>query len=224
MAQLALQGPKASAVLARLTEIDLATIKPFTFRDQVKVAGVPCLVSRTGYTGEDGFEIYLRPEEAPHLFRALLEAGKDEGILPCGLGARDTLRFEARLPLYGQELTREVTPLEAGLGAFVKFDKPEFVGRAALLREREEGLKRKLVGFAMVDRGVPRHGYEVVYGEEVVGHVTSGMFSPTLEQNLGLAYVPPEYAEVGQELGIVVRGKTLLAKVVPTPFYRRART
>lgn len=221
-ALLAIQGPRAEAILQRLVDIDLDSVKYYMFREGVRVDGRPALVSRTGYTGEDGFEIYLRPEDAAPLFRRLLEIGAEEGLRPCGLGARDSLRFEARLPLYGQELTRDVTPLEAGLGRFVKFEKPAFIGREALLRQKEEGPQKRLVGFEMVDRGIPRHGYEVLWGGRVVGHVTSGMYAPSLDKNVGLAYVPVELAKEGTELGIAIRGKVLLARVVRTPFYRRA--
>jgi aminomethyltransferase len=223
LALIAVQGPKAASLLGATADADLSGLRAFRFRDGVRVAGRRALVSRTGYTGEDGFELYLAPEDAAAVFRALVESGRSEGGLPCGLGARDTLRFEACLPLYGQELTRDVTPLQAGLGAFVKLDKPDFVGRGALLEEQRQGPARRLVGFTMVDRGIPRHGYEVVSGGRSVGWVTSGMYAPTLGANLGLAYVPASHAEVGRDIGIVVRGRVLMGRVVETPIYRRRR-
>jgi aminomethyltransferase len=222
-AQLALQGPRAEAVLQRLTSQDLHTVKYYAFRDHLDLAGHRALVSRTGYTGEDGFEIYLEPEGAPGLFRLLLAVGREDGLLPCGLGARDSLRLEARLPLYGQELGPDITPLEAGLEVFVKWDKPDFLGKEALWRQKQAGLRRKLVGFEMVDRGIPRHGYDIVAQGQVVGFVSSGMYSPSLDKNVGLGFVPVELAREGQEFFVVVRGKELLARVVKTPFYRRAR-
>ncbi|WP_245683820.1 glycine cleavage system aminomethyltransferase GcvT [Vulcanibacillus modesticaldus] len=223
VAQLALQGPLAEKVLQKLTDLDLSTIKFFHFNSDVKLDGIKALVSRTGYTGEDGFEIYLSNEDAPKLWEKILEAGKEENILPCGLGARDTLRFEAKLPLYGQELSENITPIEAGLGFFVKLDKGEFIGRGVLADQKENGAPRKLVGIEMIERGIPRSHYPVYVGEEVIGEVTTGTQSPTLKKNVGLALIKSEYADIGNELFIGIRNKKVKAKVVNTPFYKRGK-
>lgn len=218
IAQLAIQGPKAEEVLQKLTDYDLSTIGFFGFKDEVGLKGAKALVSRTGYTGEDGFEIYLQAEEAPALWTALVE----EGVQPIGLGARDTLRFEARLALYGQELTKEITPIEAGIGFAVKVDKEaDFIGKAALKRQKEEGAARKIVGIEMIERGIPRTGYEVYSGERVIGHVTSGTQSPTLKKNVGLALLDSAYIELDTEVEVQIRNKRVKAKVVKTPFYKR---
>ncbi|SFS59104.1 glycine cleavage system aminomethyltransferase GcvT [Marininema halotolerans] len=221
-AQLALQGPLSVSVLQKLTETNLAEIKPFRFRESVELSGVSGLVSRTGYTGEDGFEIYLPAEDAPSLWKSILEAGEALGVIPCGLGARDTLRFEAKLALYGNELSASVSPVEAGIGFAVKLDKGEFIGREVLARQKEEGAPRKLVGLEMIGRGIPRSNYSVYRGEEEVGVVTSGTQSPTLKKNVGLALIQRELAELGQELDVEIRGKRVVAKIVPTPFYKRS--
>jgi aminomethyltransferase len=224
IAQLALQGPLAEKVLQKLTETDLSEIKFFGFKDDVDLQGVKALVSRTGYTGEDGFEIYCRSEDAVTLWHAILEAGKEEGVLPCGLGARDTLRFEATLPLYGQELSKDITPLEAGLGFAVKTNKEvDFIGKEVLKKQKEEGTLRKLVGIEMIDKGIPRHGYQVFAGEEEIGFVTTGTQSPTLKKNIGLALIKTEFASLDTEVYVEIRGKRLKAKVVATPFYKRAK-
>jgi aminomethyltransferase len=224
MAQLALQGPLAEKVLQLLTDIDLSQMKFFEFKDNVNFQGVNALVSRTGYTGEDGFEIYCRSEEAIPLWHAILEAGKEEGVLPCGLGARDTLRFEATLPLYGQELSKDITPIEAGLGFAVKTNKEvDFIGKDVLKKQKEEGTLRKLVGIEMIDKGIPRHGYPIFSEEEEIGVVTTGTQSPTLKKNIGLALVKSEFASVDTEVKVDIRGKRLKAKVVATPFYKRAK-
>lgn len=222
--QLALQGPKALAVLQSVTEQDVASIGYYTFRDQVSVAGVPCLVSRTGYTGEDGFELYTQASFGAKLFTALLDAGTPFGIMPIGLGARDTLRLEARLPLYGHELADDITPLEAGLSMFVKFDKGPFIGREALLRQKEAGVPRKLVGFALTERGIARAGCAVSVAGTSIGRVTSGTMGPTVQKSIGLALVDSAYASVGQAIEVDVRGKKLSAVIVKTPFYKRAAT
>lgn len=219
--QLALQGPRAEEILQKLTAYPLREIKFYHFTPEVELNGITAMVSRTGYTGEDGFELYLSSEDAPRLWEELLAAGEKEGLVPAGLGARDTLRFETALPLYGQELSPEVTPLEAGLGRFVKLAKGDFIGKAALVKQIEEGIPRKLVGFEMIDRGVPRSHYEVKAGEETIGFVTSGNYSPSLKKNIGLALVKTEYATEGAELEIVIREKALKAKVVKKPFYSK---
>jgi aminomethyltransferase len=221
-AQIAIQGPKAEAILQPLTDVDLASMKYYRF-GKGKVEGVDAIVSRTGYTGEDGFEVYVAPAEASKIFRRLLEAGKEFGILPAGLGARDTLRLEAKMALYGNDIDDATTPLEADLGWIVKLDKGDFLGRDVLDRERADGLPKKLVGFEMVDRGIARHGYPVVENGKEIGIVTSGTHSPTLKKAIGLAYVPPEKAEIGNELSILIRGKETKARIVPTPFYKRSK-
>jgi len=223
MAQLALQGPLAERVLGKLTDADLSSIGFFRFRDDVKLAGTVAMVSRAGYTGEDGFEIYLNPEDAPKVWREILEAGKEEGVLPCGLGARDTLRFEACLPLYGRELSPNITPIEAGLGFAVKPEKGDFIGRDVLAEQKAEGPPRKLVGLEMIDRGIPRTHYPVYAGEEKIGEVTTGTQSPTLKKSVGLALIRAEYAEPGNEVEVEIRGRRLRAAVVKTPFYRRPK-
>lgn len=223
-AQLALQGPLAEKVLQKLTTTALSEIKFFKFQDNVDLKGVKALVSRTGYTGEDGFEIYCPSEDAVMLWDLILAAGKEEGVIPCGLGARDTLRFEATLPLYGQELSKDITPIEAGIGFAVKTDKEvEFIGQKVLKEQKEKGTFRKLVGIEMIDKGIPRHGYPVYVGEELVGEVTTGTQSPTLKKNIGLVLMKREYADIGTEVEVQVRKKRLKAKVVKTPFYKRER-
>jgi aminomethyltransferase len=221
-AQLAVQGPRALAVTQRLTPVPLADIKYYRFVEG-EVAGSKALIARTGYTGEDGFEIYLAPEAAPALWRELLATGADDGIVPCGLGARDTLRFEACMALYGNDIDDTTTPLEAGLEWIVKLDKEPFLGRDALLKQRDQGIGRKLAGFEMRGRGIPRHGYPIWEGGRQVGAVTSGTFAPTLEKAVGLGYVPVALAAVGSKIEIDIRGQQVPAEVVETPFYRRPR-
>ncbi|KLU60481.1 aminomethyltransferase [Peptococcaceae bacterium CEB3] len=227
-AQLALQGPSAERILQKLSDVDLRKIKYYWFT-QGKIDGVPCLISRTGYTGEDGFEFYFSPQYAAGLWNRVLESGRGEGIQPIGLGARDTLRFEARLPLYGNELGPDISPLEAGLGIFVKLDKPSrperegFVGQTALLRQKKEGLSRRLVGLEMIGRGIARSHYPVSKNGAEVGFVTSGSFSPTLDKNIALALVRADLASVGEDLEVIIRNKPVEARVIPTPFYNRQR-
>jgi len=224
MAQLAIQGPKAEVILQRLTNTDLSSIGFFKFQADLMIAGIKTLVSRTGYTGEDGFELYTASEDAPALWKAILAAGEPENILPCGLGARDTLRFEAKLALYGQELTKDISPLEAGIGFAVKTSKEaDFAGKSALLRQRENGLERKLVGIEMIGRGIPRTNYPVYKGEELIGEVTTGTQSPTLKKNVGLALIKKEYTEMDTELDVEIRNKRVQAKVIPSPFYKRQK-
>lgn len=223
VAQLAIQGPLAEEILQKKTTYDLSSIRFFRFADDIDVAGVRALVSRTGYTGEDGFELYCNAGDAPRLWQVLLEAGKNEGLLPCGLGARDTLRFEARLPLYGQELTKDISPLEAGIGFAVKLGKDaDFIGKEALTQQKEQGLLRKLVGIEMLEKGIPRTGYEVFVNEKQIGFVTTGTQSPTLKKNVGLAIVDLAYTELGTEVDVQVRKKRLRAQVVATPFYKKS--
>jgi aminomethyltransferase len=224
-ALLALQGPRALETLTRAgTSVDVARdLKSFRFRD-AEVANVPCTVARTGYTGEDGVELFAPWNDAPALFRALMAAGREYGIEPVGLGARDTLRLEARLALYGNDIDDSTDPLEAGLGWVVKFDKPHFTGKEALLRLKAEGPRRALVGFEMRGRGIARHGYPLVDASgETIGLCTSGSPSPTLGKSIGLGYVPAALASVGTRIFVDCRGKSIEAEIVPTPFYKRAR-
>ncbi len=223
---LAIQGPKAEAILQELTDTNLAAIKAFRFEMHVAIHGIEqgTIISRSGYTGEDGFEIYVAPEEAGKLWNLILETGKEAGIVPAGLGARDTLRFEANLPLYGQELSETITPIEAGLTFAVKVAKEaNFIGKDVLKEQVENGPKREIVGLEMIDKGIPRTDYEVLSedGEKVIGHITTGTQSPTLKKNIGHALLDTDYTEIGTELLIQVRKRQLKAKVVPTPFYKR---
>ena len=223
--QLAIQGPDALALLQKLTSVPLAGIKYYHFT-QGEVDGVPSIVSRTGYTGEDGFEVYAASDKAEQLWNKILDVGAvgtDNGVLPCGLAARNTLRLEAGMSLYGHEIDETTTLLEANLGWICKLDKGEFVGRAKLARQKEEGVQRRLVGFEVTDRGIARDDQEVVVGEKRVGKVTSGSPAPFLKKNIGFAYVPAELATVGGEIKIDVRGRLVGAQIVKTPFYKRAR-
>ncbi|HEV8579855.1 MAG TPA: glycine cleavage system aminomethyltransferase GcvT [Thermoanaerobaculia bacterium] len=217
-ALLALQGPRALEVLAPLASGEISGLKYYGFL-QGQVDGAPAIISRTGYTGEDGFELYLAPEDAPRIWRRLLSAG----AMPAGLGARDTLRLEAAMALYGHEIDETTTPFEAGLGWVVKLDKGDFIGREALVAQKAQGVPRKLAGFEVQGRGIARQGHTVVSDGDTVGGVTSGTWSPTFEKALGMAYVPPEMAAPGTPLTLEVRGKALPAVVVELPFYRRAR-
>lgn len=221
-ALLALQGPRAEAILQTLTEEPLNEIKFFRFKENVDICGQSVLISRTGYTGEDGFELYAAPEAIVVLWKEILAAGESEGLVPAGLGARDTLRFEAGLPLYGQELSKDISPLEAGLGFVVKVNKEEdFLGKTSLKQQKEDGVPRKLVGIEMIDKGIPRTGYPVLVNDEVVGEVTTGTQSPTLNKNIGFALVESAHAVEGQEVVVQVRKRQLKAVIVKTPFYKR---
>ncbi len=232
IALIALQGPLAARILAPLASIDVASIGYYHFAGNlegegrsgpVTVAGVPCIVSRTGYTGEDGFELYVANHNAVALYDAVYEAASGHGVLPIGLGARDTLRLEARYALYGNELDESVNPLEAGLGWVVKLDKSDFIGREALLRIKQEGPRRVLVGLQMEDRGIPRHGFDVLSGGQPVGTVTSGTMSPTLGVAIALAFVAKNEQRlnaVGSALDVVIRNNPCRALVVKTPFHR----
>ncbi|MGE8204493.1 glycine cleavage system aminomethyltransferase GcvT [Heyndrickxia sp. NPDC080065] len=223
--QLALQGPLAENILQKLSkDKNLDDIKFFKFDAHVNLNGKDVLISRTGYTGEDGFEIYCKAEDTVSLWNEILTAGKEEGILPCGLGARDTLRFEATLPLYGQELTADISPLEAGIGFAVKTTKEaDFIGKQVLKEQKENGLSRKLVGIEMIDRGIPRHGYKILSGNDEIGLITTGTQSPTLKKNIGLGIVDIQFAELDQQVEIEIRNKRLKAKVISTPFYKRPK-
>jgi glycine cleavage system T protein (aminomethyltransferase) len=223
--QLALQGPDAVAILRKLTDLPLSDIKYYHFTTGT-VDSIDSIVSRTGYTGEDGFEIYAAPEHAEKLWSKLLDAGNfgsADGVLPCGLAARNTLRLEAGMALYGHEIDETTTLFEANLGWICKLDKGEFIGREPLAQQKAAGVKRKLVGFEVTDRGIARDGQDVVIDAECVGKVTSGSPAPYLKKNIGFAYIPVGYANVGQEICIDVRGRLVCAQVVKTPFYKRAK-
>ena len=197
-AQIAVQGPRALETLRKLTPVDIAAIRYYWFTDG-EVCGVPARIARTGYTGEDGFEIYVAPEEAPGIWQRLLDAGQEFGIKPCGLGCRNTLRLESKMALYGHEIDASITPLEADLAWIVKLDKGDFIGRDALVKQKAAGIKRKLIGFEMRGRGIGRDGYEVYLDGSPAGWVTSGSPSPTLNKNIGLCYLPVEHAQLGPE-------------------------
>jgi aminomethyltransferase len=223
---IAFQGPKAAAVLAGLTDADLAAMPSFCFVTGKHVAGKPSWIARTGYTGEDGFEIFCSPNDALYVWEALVAAAGSVGGSPVGLGARDTLRLEARLSLYGNDLSDTTTPLEAGLGWVVKLDAGDFIGKQALLRQQAAGLARKLVGFEMRERGIARHGYAIadVQSGARLGEVTSGTVGPTVGKNIGMGYVPVSQAQPGTRLVIDCRGKPAQAEVIQGPFYRRQNT
>jgi len=218
--QLALQGPAAEKILQPLTEIPLADMKSF-HTAQGRVAGIDSLVSRTGYTGEDGFEVYSRDPSPGRLWEAIVERGKSYGLLPIGLGARDTLRLEAKLMLYGNDIDETTTMLEADLKWVIKFKKGDFLGRDVLLKQSEEGVGRKIVGFELLDRGIARPHYPVLVGGEQVSQVCSGTFSPFLKKSIGLVYLPIGQTEIGTEFEVGLRGQKAKARVVPTPFYKR---
>ena len=220
-ALLALQGPNAVAVMKDLGAEQNVLDLPYFHVTRTRIAGVDLWAARTGYTGEDGFELFCSSEDAVTLWRALLEAGQPHGLQPIGLGARDTLRLEARLMLYGNDITEETNPLEAGLGWVVKLDAGDFIGRDALRAVKAAGLERKLVGFEMTGRGIARHGYPIVADGDPVGEVTSGSPGPTVGRNIGLGYVPLALGKAGTTLGIEIRGKVVDAVVVRTPFYKR---
>lgn len=223
LALIAVQGPRALSVLGAMGA-SLSDIKPFRFRTQ-ELGGSQVTLARTGYTGEDGAEIFVAADKAAALWRALLAAGKDAGIAAAGLGARDTLRLEARLSLYGNDIDETTNPLEAGLGWTVKLDADDFMGKAALIRVKEQGVTRKMVGFEMTGRGIARHGYPLLDTKgTAVGICTSGSPSPTLGKSIGLGYLPPELSEVGTPFLVDCRGKQIEAVVVKTPFYRRPKS
>ena len=221
-ALLALQGPRAERILQPLTDHMLDRI-PYYWSQQVEVENVRCRVSRTGYTGEDGFEILCAAGSAQHIWNRLLLTGKDDGLIPCGLAARNTLRLEAAFRLYGHDMDQTTTPLEAGLAWTVKLAKSVFIGRDALQQQKQQGLTRKLVGFEMMDKAPARDGYPVIAGGREVGAVTSGSPAPFLKKNIGLVYLPIEHTKIGTELFVVVRGRQVPARVVETPFYKREK-
>ena len=223
--QIAIQGPRAIEILQSLTETPLADIKYYNFRTG-RVADTDAIISRTGYTGEDGFEVYAAPDKAEHLWQTMLDAGGYDtlgGIVCCGLAARNTLRLEAAMSLYGHEIDDTTTLYEANLGWICKLNKGDFIGREALAKQKEEGTRRKLVGFETIGKAPARDEQAVLIDGEQVGRVTSGSPAPFLKKNVGLAYVPTEHAETGRGLQIDVRGRTIDAVIVPTPFYKRAK-
>jgi aminomethyltransferase len=219
-AQLALQGPKAASALQSLVNIDLSKIK-YYWLGLGRIQNVDCLFTRTGYTGEDGFEIYCAPEAAGELWDLILKSGQQHGVIPAGLGARNTLRLEAKMALYGHEISEKLTAWEADLGWIVKLDKGNFEGREALVHQKETGIQRILVGFEMTGRGIGRDGYPVLINGVQAGYVTSGGPSPFLKKNIGLAYVPVANSKVGTSIDIQVRSQVCSAKIVETPFYTR---
>lgn len=219
-AQLALQGPKAAAILQRLTPMDLSAIRTYHFAEG-EVASLQCIISRTGYTGEDGFELYCSPTDAEPLWFAVLEEGSSEGLKPAGLGARDSLRTEMKFALYGNDIDEDHTPFEAGLGWIVKLDKGDFIGRSVLERQKAEGVRRKLVGFELTEAGVPRHGYRILDKGKPVGEVTSGTMGPSVKKAIGIGYVPAEIGSEGSTFAVEIRNRPVAAKVVKTPFWKR---
>jgi aminomethyltransferase len=221
-AQLAIQGPKALIALQKLTSADLFSIGYYHFLDGT-VSGTPARIARTGYTGEDGFEIYIAPEQAERIWNDILDAGQEFGLRPCGLGARNTLRLESKMALYGHEIHASITPFEADLAWIVKMDKGEFIGKKTLTTQKERGPSRKLVGFEMLGRGIGRDGYEVHVDGMPAGWVTSGGPSPTLNKNIGLCYLPASRAKPGQAIQVLIRNQPVEAITVPTPFYKRAK-
>jgi aminomethyltransferase len=221
-ALLALQGPEAQTILQTLTEEDLSGIRYYHFKPGV-VDGVNCIISRTGYTGEDGFELYCASVDVVKLWNDLLAAGQDRGLLAAGLGARDTLRLEASYCLYDHELNEQTNPLEAGLGWTVKLNKGDFIGHDALVKFKEEGLKRKLIGIEMIERGIPRGGYAIYDNERRIGTLTSGAPAPTLNKNIGMGYIDVADAIVGKTVQIDIRGKRTAAQIVALPFYKRKK-
>lgn len=220
-AMLALQGPKAEPILARATGTDVVNLPFHAVTTGTLLGDIPAIIARTGYTGEDGFELFVSNGDVVRLWDRLLELGRDEGLKPCGLGARDSLRFEPCLPLYGHEIADDINPYEARLGWVVKLDKGDFIGGATLRRIKQEGVARRLAGFEMIGRGIARGGYEIrdLDGERV-GYVTTGMPSPTLGKNIGLGYVPTALAAEGAEFDVIVRDRPVRARVVKTPFYK----
>jgi len=215
---MALQGPRAESILQRLTDADLSGLAT-RHAMEASVAQARTLIGRTGYTGEDGFELYLPADRAVDVWQSLLETGRQDGLLPCGLAARDSLRFEACMPLYGHEIDASITPLEARLGWAIHWDH-DFLGRSALLKTKLEGTARKLIGFEMVERAVAREHYPIALDGTPVGHVTSGMMAPTLDRFLGMGYVPSSLSETGSEFDVMVRGQPKRARVIKRPFYK----
>jgi len=219
-AQFALQGPASETILSRLTDLELGRIPSFHFYEAL-VAETPVIVSRTGYTGEDGFELYFAPADAEKVWNMLMDAGSEDGLIPAGLGARDTLRLEMGYPLYGHELSRDISPLEAGLGWITRLEEKDFIGRDALLRQKQEGLKQQLIGLTLTEAGVPRAGYAIYSGKIKIGEVTSGTMSPSLRVGIAMALIDPEHGAVGSPLQVQIRNRMAGALVVKPPFFRR---
>lgn len=224
ISQIAFQGPKAESYLKELVGPEVGDIDFFHFRDDLKIDGKSAIISRTGYTGEDGFEIYIANEDAAHIWDFLYNSTRDRGVIPCGLGARDTLRFESKLPLYGHELTKDISPLEANLSYFVRLDKKDFCGKSALAAQKEKGIPRTLRGCEMVDKGVPRAGYTVHLNGKEIGFVTSGTKSPILNKFLGLVLITRGTGlKIGDEIEVNINGKYKKARLVKTPFYKNTK-
>ncbi|HEU4787894.1 MAG TPA: glycine cleavage system aminomethyltransferase GcvT [Gemmatimonadaceae bacterium] len=222
-ALIAVQGPAAGSIVQKLTSVDLSAIKYYWFASG-EVAGVRATLSRTGYTGEDGFELFVPPQQAERVWSAVMEAGKPAGLIPCGLGARDTLRLEASMRLYGNDIDATTTVLEADLGWIIGWKKEDFIGSDVLRKQKAEGIERKLVGFEMIDRGIARHGHDVYVDGQKAGHVTSGTQTPFLKKAIGMAYVPIARAMPDTTIEVDVRGRRLKARIVPMPFYKRPRS
>ena len=218
ISQVALQGPKAIEILGKIADLTSLPAKSYWFTDQIAVAGKACLVSRNGYTGEDGVEIYMRNEDAMAIVGAIMTAGTPLGLIPCGLGARDTLRLEAAMPLYGHELDAETSPLEAGLNFAVKLDKADFIGKQGI---QEKGLTKVRIGLELLDRGIAREHYEVRQDGAVIGHITSGTMAPTLGKAIAMAYVDVDHAQNGAEVEVVHGNRSMKALITPMPFYKR---
>lgn len=218
--QLAIQGPKAQEILQNIVDINLDSIKFFQMNPKAKIGSAVCMISRTGYTGEDGFEIYCENKDVENIWHEILTIGKED-IKPVGLGARDTLRFEACLPLYGNEISKDISPLEGGLSIFVKLNKDNFIGKESLLAQKEKGVQRKLIGFELIGKGIARHGYDIKSGDKTIGFVTTGSVPPTINKAIGLAIIESTYANIGDEIEIVIRKKVVKAKIVKKPFYKK---
>ena len=223
-AQIALQGPNSEAILQQLADAPLAEMRNYHFLPEVKVAGIDCIVSRTGYTGEDGFEVYCKNDGADALWDAVWATGEKYDLNPAGLGARDVLRLEASMPLYGHELSKELTPLQAGLDRFVALEKKiAFNGQEALKKQQREGMNRKLFGLEMLERGVPREGYPVKVGDQEIGWVSSGSYSPTLDRFIAMAFLDPEVVKQTREVDLMIRNRAYRARITKLPFYRREK-
>ena len=220
--QLALQGPRAAEIVRKVSSVDLSGLKYYWFC-RARFCDVGGLLARTGYTGEDGFEFYFAPGDSERVWNTLIEAGKSEGLVPAGLGARNTLRLEAGYPLYGHELDEDTTLLEANLGWITKLEKGEFIGRDALIEQRARGTRKKLVGFEMTGQGIARDGYDLYVASELAGRVTSGSYAPFLKKNIGMAYTSSPLASSGSEVEIEIRGRRAGARIVPLPFYKRPK-
>jgi aminomethyltransferase len=220
--QLAIHGPKAQAVMEPLVDVDLSLLKYYWFV-RGRIEGAPAIIARTGYTGEDGFEIYFDPGESERIWNRILESGEPHGLIPCGLAARNTLRLEAKMALYGNDIDGTTTVLEADLGRFCRLEKGDFIGREALVEQKEKGLTRKLIGFEVIDRGIARDHCPVIIDGKEAGVVTSGSPAPFLKKNIGLAYLPIEHTGIGTRFEIDVRGRTIAAEIARTPFYKRKK-